>query len=181
MINGKDQEIITINKTGNSILNNAKYSADNTDEWYTTYETIAEELSHYAGSNVLHFHISDNRIDIVGNQGCLTVIHRHAPFFLPIRGNKIIQKIWNFLIIRRKECTIVLLVFNLRFPFQRFFMGMPGFPFLFCLKKTSFDDNERYVTLSTCTSESTNGRHLLIGRILENNADEKGEPQYEEK
>ena len=44
-----------------------------------------------------------------------------------------------------------------------------------------FDDNERYVTLSTCTSESTNGRHLLIGRILENNADEKGEPQYEEK
>ena len=37
MINGKDQEIITINKTGNSILNNAKYSADNTDEWYTTF------------------------------------------------------------------------------------------------------------------------------------------------
>ena len=33
MINGKDQEIITINKTGNSILNNAKYSADNTDEF----------------------------------------------------------------------------------------------------------------------------------------------------
>lgn len=31
---------------GNSILNNAKYSAD-TDEWYTTYETIEEELSHY--------------------------------------------------------------------------------------------------------------------------------------
>lgn len=40
MINGKDQEIITINKTGNSILNNAKYSADNTDEWYTTYESL---------------------------------------------------------------------------------------------------------------------------------------------
>lgn len=32
---------------GNSILNNAKYSSDNTDEWYTTYDTIAEELSHY--------------------------------------------------------------------------------------------------------------------------------------
>lgn len=31
----------------NSILNNARYSADNTDEWYTTYETIAEELVHY--------------------------------------------------------------------------------------------------------------------------------------
>ena len=31
----------------NSILNSAKYSANNTDEWYTTYETIAEELAHY--------------------------------------------------------------------------------------------------------------------------------------
>lgn len=36
--------------SGNSILNNARYSANNTDEWYTTYETIAEELSHYKGS-----------------------------------------------------------------------------------------------------------------------------------
>ncbi len=32
---------------GNSILNSAKYSANNTDEWYTTYETIAEEVCHY--------------------------------------------------------------------------------------------------------------------------------------
>ena len=39
----------------------------------------------------------------------------------------------------------------------------------------------KVISVSTCTSESTNGRHLLIGRILENNADEKGEPQYEEK
>ena len=30
----------------NSILNNAKYSSD-TDEWYTPYETIEEELAHY--------------------------------------------------------------------------------------------------------------------------------------
>ena len=35
------------NKSGNSILNSAKYSADNTDEWYTPYEIIAEELIHY--------------------------------------------------------------------------------------------------------------------------------------
>lgn len=33
--------------SGNSILNSAKYSSDNTDEWYTTYETIAEEIAHY--------------------------------------------------------------------------------------------------------------------------------------
>lgn len=31
----------------NSILNSAKYSSENTDEWYTTYETIAEEVAHY--------------------------------------------------------------------------------------------------------------------------------------
>lgn len=34
-------------KKGNSILNSAKYSSGNTDEWYTTYETIADELVHY--------------------------------------------------------------------------------------------------------------------------------------
>lgn len=34
-------------KKGNAILNSAKYSANNTDEWYTTYETIADELAHY--------------------------------------------------------------------------------------------------------------------------------------
>ena len=36
-----------IYKSGNSILNSAKYSSDNTDEWYTTYETIEEEVCHY--------------------------------------------------------------------------------------------------------------------------------------
>lgn len=34
-------------KSGNSVLNSAKYSSRNTDEWYTTYETISEEISHY--------------------------------------------------------------------------------------------------------------------------------------
>ncbi len=43
----KAPETVEVNKSGNSILNNAKYSSDNTDEWYTTYETIAEELAHY--------------------------------------------------------------------------------------------------------------------------------------
>ena len=31
----------------NSILNSARYSGQNTDEWYTTYETIEEEIMHY--------------------------------------------------------------------------------------------------------------------------------------
>jgi len=33
--------------SGNSILNNAKYSSD-TDEWYTPIELIEEEISHYS-------------------------------------------------------------------------------------------------------------------------------------
>lgn len=47
MVEIKEQSIEEARKSGNSILNNAKYSLDNTDEWYTTYDTIAEELSHY--------------------------------------------------------------------------------------------------------------------------------------
>lgn len=40
----KEIESKPLPKGGNSILNNAKYSSANTDEWYTTYETIAEYL-----------------------------------------------------------------------------------------------------------------------------------------
>lgn len=32
---------------GNAILNGTKYTKSNTDEWYTTYETIAEEMEYY--------------------------------------------------------------------------------------------------------------------------------------
>ena len=47
MVDINSQQEDKLNKNGNSILNNAKYSADNTDEWYTTYEIVAEELAHY--------------------------------------------------------------------------------------------------------------------------------------
>lgn len=43
----KEKKIDQMYRSGNSILNSAKYSSDNTDEWYTTYETIAEEVLHY--------------------------------------------------------------------------------------------------------------------------------------
>ena len=45
--NNKVIEKDKLQKKGNSILNSAKYSSDNTDEWYTTYETISEELANY--------------------------------------------------------------------------------------------------------------------------------------
>ena len=43
----KEGKTDQIYESRNSILNSAKYSSDNTDEWYTTYETIAEEVFHY--------------------------------------------------------------------------------------------------------------------------------------
>lgn len=43
----------------------------------------------------------------------------------------------------------------------------------------SFQEDERFVTLSTCTSDSTNGRHLLIGRIMEEIKNGQGDLQYE--
>ena len=45
----------------------------------------------------------------------------------------------------------------------------------------SFQEDERFVTLSTCTSDSTNGRHLLIGRIMEEIKNGQGDLQYEKK
>lgn len=34
-------------------------------------------------------------------------------------------------------------------------------------REQSFDENDRYIVLSTCTSSSTNGRHVLIGCMKE--------------
>lgn len=42
------QELNDNDGKGNSILNKAKYSANNTDEWYTPYEVIEEELANYS-------------------------------------------------------------------------------------------------------------------------------------
>ena len=47
IVENKEQNIRKIYKIGNSVLNHAKYSSHNTDEWYTPYNIIAEELSHY--------------------------------------------------------------------------------------------------------------------------------------
>ena len=46
-ISANEQWVDNMHRNGNAILNSAKYSSSNTDEWYTTYETIAEEVAHY--------------------------------------------------------------------------------------------------------------------------------------
>ena len=48
-------------------------------------------------------------------------------------------------------------------------------------EELSFQMSERFVTLSTCTSDSTNGRHLLVGRIQEEIKRNRGDLQYEKK
>ena len=48
-------------------------------------------------------------------------------------------------------------------------------------EERSFQKSERFVTLSTCTSDSTNGRHLLVGRIQGEIQKEQGDLQYEKK
>ena len=111
MINGKDQEIITINKTGNSILNNAKYSADNTDEWYTTYETIAEELSHY----------KNQFIDKVVLCNCDD----------PLR-------LWEILILLYGDCTSTFMVGSTVALAGIFLTGFPPFPDVLCINKLCF-------------------------------------------
>ena len=45
--NMKVCEKVEIKTSGNHFLNTVKYSSKNTDEWYTTYETINEEIKHY--------------------------------------------------------------------------------------------------------------------------------------
>lgn len=42
-----------------------------------------------------------------------------------------------------------------------------------------FKGKERFVALSTCTSESSNGRHILIGRITKKTGNHMGEKMYE--
>lgn len=42
-----------------------------------------------------------------------------------------------------------------------------------------FGTEEQFVTLSTCASGSTNGRYLLIGRVIEETKNEQGDLRYE--
>ena len=88
-------------------------------------------LVHHTRGNSLNFQITNNRIDIIGNQCRLAVVHGYAPLLFSVCRNKVIQKIADFLVVRRKKCAVVLLILNLCLSFQRFFVAVPGFPFLF--------------------------------------------------
>lgn len=47
MIFGINEQKEDVYIKSNFVLNKAKYTLDNTDEWYTTYDIVAEEVAHY--------------------------------------------------------------------------------------------------------------------------------------
>ena len=46
-------------------------------------------LIHYPRGDVLHLHIPDDGVDIVGDQRVLTVVHGHAPPLFAIEGDEV--------------------------------------------------------------------------------------------
>ena len=45
---------------------------------------------HHTGCYRLYLHITDDRVDVVGNQSRLAVIHRDAPLLFPVEGYEVI-------------------------------------------------------------------------------------------
>ena len=80
--------------------------------------------------NVLHLHVPDDGVDIVGDQRVLAVIHGHAPPLFAIEGDEVRQELRNILIGGRKEGVGAFLALNLCFALQCLLIGSAGFPLL---------------------------------------------------
>ena len=87
-------------------------------------------LIHYPRGDVLHLHIPDDGVDVVGNQRVLAVVHRHAPPLFAIEGDEVRQELRNILIGGRKEGVGAFLTLNLCLALQCLLVGSAGFPFL---------------------------------------------------
>ena len=85
---------------GNSILNKAKYS-DNTDEWYTDYKTVEDEVSHYVDqfkNKIVLCNCDDPYKSAFANYFIkIFIIERRNPFFFI--KNKMVYVIINMRII----------------------------------------------------------------------------------
>ena len=87
-------------------------------------------LIHYPRGDVLHLHIPNDGVDVVGNQRVLAVVHRHAPPLFAIEGDEVRQELRNILIGGRKEGVGAFLTLNLCLALQCLLVGSAGFPFL---------------------------------------------------
>ena len=87
-------------------------------------------LIHYPRGDILHLHIPDDGVDVVGNQRVLAVVHGHAPLLFPIKRNKVQKKFCDGLVAGRQEGPRELLVFHLRLALQCVLVRGAGLPFL---------------------------------------------------
>ena len=87
-------------------------------------------LVHHPCGDILHLHIPDDGVDVVGNQRVLAVVHGHAPPLFAVEGNKVGQGLRNILIGRRQEGVGAFLALNLRLALQCFLVRGTGFPLL---------------------------------------------------
>ena len=87
-------------------------------------------LVHYPRGDILHLHIPDDGVDVVGDQRVLAVVHGHAPLLFPIKRNKVQKKFCDGLVAGRKEGPRELLVLHLRLALQCVLVRGAGLPFL---------------------------------------------------
>ena len=90
-------------------------------------------LVHHPRGDVLHLHIPDDGVDVVGNQRVLAVVHGHTPPFFTIEGDEVRQELRNILIGGRKKGVGAFLALDLCLALQCLLIGSAGFPLLFGL------------------------------------------------
>ena len=87
-------------------------------------------LVHYSRRDLLDLQISNNGVDVVGNQRVLAVVHGYTPPLFTIERNKVQKELRNGLIGGREKSSRELLVLYLRLTLQCVLVGSAGFPFL---------------------------------------------------
>ena len=75
-------------------------------------------LVHHPRGDVLHLHVPDDGVDVVGDQRVLAVVHGHAPPLFAVEGNEVGQELRNILIGGRKEGVGAFLTLDLRLALQ---------------------------------------------------------------
>ena len=87
-------------------------------------------LVHHTRRDVLHFHVPDDGVDVVGDQGVLAVIHGHAPPLFAVEGDEVQQKLRDTLIAGREKRPGSFLILHLRLAFQCVLIAGAGLPLL---------------------------------------------------
>ena len=90
-------------------------------------------LVHHPRRDLLHLQISDNGVDVVGDQRVLAVVHGHTPLLFPIERNKVQKKLGDGLVAGWKEGPRELLILHLCLALQCVLVRDAGLPFLLSL------------------------------------------------